>query len=91
VTSKEWYRPDPATPMVNWSSRNNINYMEAGVLASLAYTADNAKVLLKNFYQKGLNNIRKGKEEKPKGSVAAQSIGLVVSELSDARCASDGA
>jgi len=64
VTSKEWYRPDPATQQVYWSSRNNINYMEAGVLASLAYTADNAKVLLRNFYQKGLNNIRKGKEDK---------------------------
>jgi hypothetical protein len=64
VTDKEWYRPDPATQMVNWSSRNNINYMEAGVLASLAYTSDNAKVLLRNFYQKGLNNIRKGKEDK---------------------------
>jgi hypothetical protein len=69
VTSKEWYRPDPATPWVNWSSRNNINYMEAGVLASLSYTADNARVLLRNFYQKGLNNIRKGKEESPKAFV----------------------
>ena len=64
VTSREWYRPDPATPIVNWSARNNINYMEAGVLASLSYTADNAKVILHNFYQKGLNNIRKGKEDK---------------------------
>ena len=64
ATSKEWYRPDPATQLVYWSARNNINYMEAGVLASLSYTADNAKMLLRNFYQKGLNNIRKGKEEK---------------------------
>lgn len=69
VTSKQWYRPDPATPMVNWSSRNNINYMEAGVLASLAYTADNAKMILRNFYQKGLNNIQKGIEEKPRAFV----------------------
>ena len=69
VTSREWYRPDPATQLVNWSSRNNINYMEAGVLASLTYTADNAKLLLKNFYQKGLNNLRKGKEEKPRAFV----------------------
>lgn len=66
VTSREWYRPDPATRLVNWSSRNNINYMEAGVLASLSYTADNAKVLLRNFYQKGVNNIKKGKEETPR-------------------------
>ena len=35
VTSREWYRPDPPTQQVYWSSRNNINYMEAGVLASL--------------------------------------------------------
>ena len=69
ATEKEWYRPDPATQLVNWSSRNNINYMEAGVLASLSYTSDNAKVLLHNFYQKGLNNIRKGKEEKPRAFV----------------------
>ena len=65
VTSREWYRPDPATPMVNWSSRNNINYMQAGVLASLTYTADNARQLLKNFYQKGVNNIQRGKKDKP--------------------------
>ncbi|MFM9021233.1 MAG: M14 family zinc carboxypeptidase [Sediminibacterium sp.] len=65
VTSREWYRPDPATPQVYWSSRNNINYMQAGVLASLTYTADNARQLLKNFYQKGVNNIVRGKKDKP--------------------------
>lgn len=69
VTSREWYRPDPATQQVYWSSRNNVNYMEAGVLASLSYTADNGKVLLRNFYQKGLNNIKKGKQEKPRAFV----------------------
>lgn len=69
VTSREWYRPDPATQKVYWSSRNNINYMEAAVLASLSYTADNRKLLLQNFYQKGLNNIKKGKDEKPRAFV----------------------
>jgi hypothetical protein len=69
VTSKQWYRPDPATPLVNWSSRDNVNYMEAGVLASLLYTANNAKSLLQNFYQKGLNNIKKGENEKPRAFI----------------------
>ncbi|WP_336516571.1 M14 family zinc carboxypeptidase [Pollutibacter soli] len=69
VTSREWYRPDPATAWVNWSSRNNVNYMQAGVLASLSYTADNAQLLLRNFYQKGVNAIRKGREEKPRAFV----------------------
>ncbi|GAB3880768.1 M14 family zinc carboxypeptidase [Spirosoma agri] len=69
VTSKEWYRPDPATEKVYWSYRNGINYMEAGVLASLTYGATNSRMLLKNFYQKGLNNIRKGTEETPRAFV----------------------
>jgi len=69
ATSREWYRPDPATALVNWSARNNINYMEAGVLGSLSYAANNGKQLLHNFYQKGVNNIRKGREEKPKAFV----------------------
>ncbi|HEY4967110.1 MAG TPA: M14 family zinc carboxypeptidase, partial [Puia sp.] len=69
VTSKQWYRPDPATQLVNWSFRDNINYTEAGVLAALSYTANNATVLLRNFYQKGLNSINKGKNEKIKAFV----------------------
>ncbi len=63
ATSKEWYRPMPSTEKVNWSFRNNINYMQAGVLSSLTYAATNSTMLLKNFYQKGLNNIKRGKEE----------------------------
>ncbi|WP_020602310.1 M14 family zinc carboxypeptidase [Spirosoma spitsbergense] len=69
VTSKEWYRPDPATQKVYWSYRNGINYMQAGVLASLSYAATNSRMLLKNFYQKGLNNIKKGTDEKPKAFI----------------------
>jgi hypothetical protein len=69
ATSREWYRPDPPTQKVYWSARNNINYMEAGVLASLTYTADNSRTLLQNFYQKSLNNITKAKTEKPKAFV----------------------
>lgn len=69
VTSREWYRPDPSTPLVKWSSRNNVNYMEAGVLGSLTYAASNGKQLLKNFYQKSLNNINRGKNEKPRAFV----------------------
>lgn len=69
VTNREWYRPDPATERVVWSARNNTNYMESGVLASLNYTSDNATLLLRNFYQKGVNSIRKGREDKPRAFV----------------------
>ena len=57
ITSREWYRPDPASGQVYWSFRNNINYMEAGVLASLDYAANNRALLLNNFYQKSKNSI----------------------------------
>lgn len=66
ATSREWYRPDPPTEKVYWSARNNVNYMQAGVIASLTYAAQNGEQLLRNFYQKGVNSIRKGKEDSPK-------------------------
>lgn len=66
ATSREWYRPDPPSGKVYWSARNNINYMQAGVLASLTYAADNKVSLLKNFYQKGINNIKTGEKKEVK-------------------------
>ncbi|GAB2611314.1 M14 family zinc carboxypeptidase [Belliella aquatica] len=66
ATSKEWYRPDPATPQVLWSFRNNINYTQTGVIASLSYAASNGKQLLRNFYKKGFNSVEKGKTEGPR-------------------------
>jgi hypothetical protein len=65
VTSRQWYRPWPPTKKVRWSARDNVNYMEAGVLASLTFTAENAERLLRNFWQKGANSIARGRTEKP--------------------------
>ncbi|HEY0811406.1 MAG TPA: M14 family zinc carboxypeptidase, partial [Longimicrobiales bacterium] len=65
VTSREWYRPVPPTRKVRWSARDNVNYMQAGVLASLGYTASNGRMLLRNFWQKGVNNIERGRREEP--------------------------
>ncbi len=62
VHSRQWYRPVPPTKKVLWSARNNVNYMQTGVVASLSYAADNGATLLENFYQKGVNNINKWKE-----------------------------
>lgn len=39
------------------------------MIASLAYAAQNPQTLLKNFYQKGVNSLRKGREESPKAFV----------------------
>jgi Zinc carboxypeptidase len=65
VTSQQWYRAWPPTKRVRWSARDNVNYMQAGVLASLEFTADNGEQLLRNFWRKGLNSMTRGREQKP--------------------------
>lgn len=65
VTSQQWYRPSPPTRKVRWSARDNVNFMQAGVLSSLSYAAANGQTLLRNFYQKGVNSIEKGAQQAP--------------------------
>src|SRR4030095_1272392 len=64
-TSREWYRPLPPYKEVEWSMRNNTNYMETGVLSALQLTASFPKVILENFYRKSRNSIESGKKEAP--------------------------
>src|SRR5690606_1424251 len=54
---------------VRWSLRNNTNYMQAGVLASLLFTAENRDMLLRNFWQKGHYSITRGLTKAPHGFV----------------------
>jgi hypothetical protein len=69
VTSRQWYRHWPPTAKVRWSARNNTNFMQAGVLASLEYAAENGGQLLRNFWQKGTNSIHRGVTQAPHGFV----------------------
>jgi hypothetical protein len=61
----EWYRPLPPPREFSWSARDNLNYTETGALSALDYMAGNAKAMLRNFYQKGWNSLRKGVTEAP--------------------------
>ena len=65
VTEQDWYRMVPPPKKLSWSLRNNTNYMQTGVLAALQYTARNASEMLRNFYRRGANAVRKGASEKP--------------------------
>src|ERR1017187_1713634 len=69
MTSREWYRPLPPYRNVEWSMRNNTNYMETGVLSALELTAGFSKTVLENFYSKSRNSIESGKTEAPFGYV----------------------
>jgi hypothetical protein len=65
VTDVQWYRPSPPQKKFKWSLRNNTNYMEAGTLAALGYTALHGKELLTDFWVKGHHAVEKGKSEAP--------------------------
>ncbi len=65
VTRREWYRPIPPEKKIKWTSRNNINYMETGVLTALDFAAQNAKSLLFTFWKKGKNAVELGSNEPP--------------------------
>jgi hypothetical protein len=65
VTEPDWYRTLPPPKKFRWSLRDNTNYMETGVLAALQYTARNGKDMLRNFWRRGRNAVRKGESEKP--------------------------
>ena len=75
VTGSEWYRPLPPPRRFTWSLRNNTNYMQAGCLAVLTHTANNAKAMLRAFYRKGYNSWQKGLQEKPYAFVIPDSQG----------------
>ena len=67
--SREWYRPLPPYSEVEWSMRNNTNYMETGVLLGLQLTSQFPKVVLENFYLKSRHSLDEGREEPPHGFV----------------------
>jgi hypothetical protein len=64
-TTREWFRPNPPLPRVNWSLRNNVNIQESGLLYSLSYTADHAQEFLNNFYLKSKRSVAKATTEGP--------------------------
>jgi len=63
--ARTWYKPNPPLPKTLWSQRNNNNYEESGLLASLHYFNENKRLLLKNFYLKSKRSIQKPSEEGP--------------------------
>ena len=65
VIDKTWYRPSPPSEETLWSMRNNINFMSSGVYISLEYASRNGKDLVKNFYKKGVESIKKGTTKAP--------------------------
>lgn len=68
-TSREWYRPSPPYREVEWSMRNNTNYMQTAVLSGLQLTSEFPRLVLENFYKKSRNSIEDGKNNAPHGFI----------------------
>ncbi|MBU3077487.1 M14 family zinc carboxypeptidase [Sphingomonas quercus] len=63
--ARDWFRPFPPYREVMWSMRNNVNYMQTGVLTALQLASSFPEVILENFYKKSLNGIQAGQAKAP--------------------------
>ncbi|MFY7922552.1 MAG: M14 family zinc carboxypeptidase [Gemmatimonas sp.] len=61
TTSREWFRPNPPLPYINWGPRNNTNIQQSAVLISLKHFADNKANYLENYWIKNTRAVEKGK------------------------------
>jgi hypothetical protein len=61
TTSREWFRPNPPLPTIQWGPRNNTNIQQSGVLIALNHIAKNKETYLENYWVKNKNAVNKGK------------------------------
>ena len=64
-TKREWYRPDPPYETVEWSMRDNTNFMETGLLTALQTASTFPRELVENFYRKSRNAVEDGRKTAP--------------------------
>ena len=65
ITEATWYRADPPERKFMWSMRNNVNFMQSGVIASLEMVSRNPKMFLENFYRKSVNGLSRAIKKAP--------------------------
>ncbi|MCP4712617.1 MAG: hypothetical protein GY869_28665 [Planctomycetes bacterium] len=71
IMTRQWYRPvPPPDKELEWSFRNNINYMQSGVLSGLYYVSQNGRQFLENFWVKSKNAVKRGQQEAPHAFLA---------------------
>jgi hypothetical protein len=60
TTSREWFRPNPPLPEINWGPRNNTNIQQSALLIALNHVAKNKETYLENYWIKNKNAVKKG-------------------------------
>ncbi|HEX9641522.1 MAG TPA: M14 family zinc carboxypeptidase [Candidatus Krumholzibacteria bacterium] len=65
LSERQWYRSIPPDEQIEWSMRNNINFMLSGAVASLEMVSQNGAMFLRNFNQKAQNSIATARKSAP--------------------------
>jgi hypothetical protein len=61
TTSREWFRPNPPLPSIQWGPRNNTNIQQSALLIALNHVARNRETYLENYWLKNTRAVEKGK------------------------------
>jgi hypothetical protein len=61
TTSREWFRPNPPLPSIQWGPRNNTNIQQSGILIALNHVAKNKETYLENYWLKNKRAADKGR------------------------------
>ena len=61
TTSREWFRPNPPLPTIQWGPRNNTNIQQSAILIALNHVAKNKETYLENYWLKNKRAADKGK------------------------------
>ncbi len=61
TTSREWFRPNPPLPTIQWGPRNNTNIQQSAILIALNHVAKNRETYLDNYWIKNKRAVEKGK------------------------------
>ena len=61
TTSREWFRPNPPLPTIQWGPRNNTNIQQSAILLALNHVAKNKETYLENYWLKNKRAVDKGK------------------------------
>jgi hypothetical protein len=58
--SREWFRPNPPLPTINWGPRSNTNIQQSALLIVLNHVAKNKETYLENYWLKNKRAVAKG-------------------------------
>ncbi|MGZ6038172.1 MAG: M14 family zinc carboxypeptidase [Phenylobacterium sp.] len=61
TTSREWYRPNPPLPSIDWGPRNNTNIQESALLFALDRVAKDRETYLETYWTKNQHAVDGGK------------------------------